>query len=84
MEVVVNGEIKTLSDYLKTESSPWWNYIIGLPSMFISGVKSLFIDEEESRSEKRQGGVVILTEKEKEQIDALKRLLQLLLIRKRL
>ena len=75
MEVVVNGEIKTLSDYLKTESSPWWNYIIGLPSMFISGVKSLFIDEEESRSEKRQGGVVILTEKEKEQIDALKKII---------
>ena len=75
MEVVVNGEIKTLSDYLKTESSPWWNYIIGLPSMFISGVKSLFIDEEESRSEKRQGGVVILTEKEKEQINALKKII---------
>ncbi len=52
--------------------------------MFISGVKSLFTDEEELFGERQQGGVVILTEKEKEQIDALKRLLQLLLIRKRL
>ena len=33
MEVVDNGEVKRLSDYLNTESSPWWNYIIGVPSM---------------------------------------------------
>lgn len=29
MEVVDNGEVKRLSDYLNTESFPWWNYIIG-------------------------------------------------------
>ena len=74
MQVMVDkGETKTLSGYLMTESSPWWSYIIGLPSMFISGVKSLFTDEEELFGERQQGGVVILTEKEKDQIDALKK-----------
>ena len=54
MQVMVDkGETKTLSGYLMTESSPWWSYIIGLSSMFISGVKSLFTDEEELFGERR-------------------------------
>ena len=73
MRIIDSGETQTLSNYLMTESSPWWSYIIGLPSMFISGVKSLFTDEEELFGERQQGGVVILTEKEKDQIDALKK-----------
>ena len=74
MQVMVDkGETKTLSGYLMTESSPWWSYIIGLPSMVIGGVKSLFIKEDELFGERQQGGVVILTEKEKDQIDALKK-----------
>ena len=39
--VLGNGEI-SLNSYLNEESSPWWNYVIGFPSMVISGVKSLF------------------------------------------
>lgn len=75
MQIMLDkGETKTLSAYLKTESSPWWTYIIGLPNMVIHGAKSLFADKEELTIEKRQqGGVVALTKKEKEQIDVLKK-----------
>lgn len=75
MQVIVDkGETKTLSDYLKTESSPWWSYIIGLPNMVIRGTKNLLADKEELSTEKRQqGGIVALTKKEKEQIDVLKK-----------
>lgn len=74
MQVVVDkGEKETLSSYLKTESSPWWSYIIGLPGMAISGMKSLFVDEEEFSGEKMQSGVILLTKKEKKMIDALEK-----------
>ena len=43
----------------------------GLPSMFISGVKSLLLMKKNCLVKRQQGGVVILTEKE-DQIDALK------------
>ena len=74
MQVMVDkGETKTLSGYLMTESSPWWSYIAGLPSLAVSGVKSLFIDKKEYSNEKLQNGVIRLTKKEKAQIDILKK-----------
>lgn len=73
MEVVDNGEVKRLSDYLNTESFPWWNYIIGAPSRIIAGVQSLFINERKSSSEKFQDGIIILNKKVKGQIDVLKK-----------
>lgn len=65
MKIIDSGEIQTLSNYLMTESSPWWNYIVGLPSIAISGVKSLFTDEKEYSNEKLQNGIIRLTKKEK-------------------
>ena len=48
MEIPASENKKmTLNTYLDEESSPWWSYIIGLPSMVIGGVKSLFIKEDE-------------------------------------
>ena len=73
MKIIDSGEIQTLSNYLMTESSPWWNYIVGLPSIAISGVKSLFTDEKEYSNEKLQNGIIRLTKKEKTQIDILKK-----------
>ena len=35
MKIIDSGEIQTLSNYLMTESSPWWNYIVGLPSILM-------------------------------------------------
>lgn len=73
MKVVDKEEVKSLSDYLKAESFPWWNYIIGAPSRIIAGVQSLFINERGGSSEKLQDGVIILNKKEKGQIDVLKK-----------
>lgn len=75
MEVMIGeGEIKTLSAYLlEDESSPWWNYIVGLPSIIIRGVRSLFTNNKEFPREKNQGRVISLTKKEKTQIEALKK-----------
>lgn len=39
------GDMLTLETYLDSQSSPWWNYIIGIPGLVINGVKSLFTDE---------------------------------------
>lgn len=36
-----NGNM-VLDTYLDDQSSPWWNYVIGFPSMVVGGVKSLF------------------------------------------
>ena len=73
MRIIDSGETQTLSNYLMTESSPWWSYIAGLPSLAVSGVKSLFIDKKEYSNEKLQNGVIRLTKKEKAQIDILKK-----------
>lgn len=74
MKVVVeDGELIPFSAYLKSESSPWWSYIIGLPSMAISGVRNLIAGEEPLSTDKQQGRVVVLTKKEKMQIDKLKK-----------
>ena len=73
MRIIDSGETQTLSNYLMTESSPWWSYIACLPSLAVSGVKSLFIDKKEYSNEKLQNGVIRLTKKEKAQIDILKK-----------
>lgn len=47
MKVPVSGDEEiSLSSYLDEESSPWWGYVIGFPGMIISGVKSLFAEED--------------------------------------
>lgn len=71
--VVTEGETKTLSAYLSIESSPWWNYIIGLPGIIRSQVKSWFTHEEISSRGKLQDGLIILTKDEYAQIGALKK-----------
>ena len=35
----------TLETYLGEQSSPWWNYVIAMPGIIISGVKALFTNE---------------------------------------
>ena len=64
----------TLISYLDTQSSPWWNYILGMPGMVIGGVKSLFTDDnEENTADRMKSGTISLTKEEKEKIDALKK-----------
>lgn len=64
----------TLISYLDTQSSPWWNYILGMPGMVIGGMKSLFTDDnEENTADRMKSGTISLTKEEKEKIDALKK-----------
>lgn len=74
MKVVVNeGETEMFSTYLTTESSPWWNYIIGLPGIISRQVNSWFTHEKIFSKEKLQGRLIILTKDENAQIGALKK-----------
>ena len=44
----IDGKMDTtIVAYLETESRPWWNTVMALPSMAIGGIKSLFTSEEE-------------------------------------
>lgn len=77
MSVPVNGEESeniTLESYLDTQSSPWWSYVVGLPGMAISGVRSLFSDENKSNSLRNNGATTIeLTKEEGQKISFLKK-----------
>ncbi len=77
MEIPASENKKmTLNTYLDEESSPWWSYIIGLPSMVIGGVKSLFIKEdEETISDRGNQGTIELSKKESQKIETLKKMI---------
>lgn len=74
---VVTSEKKNivLSTYLEEQSSPWWNYVIGLPGMIIGSVKSMFVSEDEKNvaTNGYQEGIIELTKKEAKKIDFLRR-----------
>ena len=77
MEIPASENKKmTLNTYLDEESSPWWSYIIGLPSMVSGGVKSLFIKEdEETISDRGNQGTIELSKKESQKIETLKKMI---------
>ena len=77
MEIPASENKKmTLNTYLDEESSPWWSYIIGLPSMVIGGVKSLFIKEdEETISDRGNQGTIELSKKESQKIETVKKMI---------
>ena len=74
---VTRNEVMTLDTYLDEESSPWWNYVIGLPGMVIGGVKSLFTEDEEEvmSSDKASQGTIELSKKELRKISTLKKMI---------
>lgn len=63
----------SLSSYLDEQSSPWWNYVIGLPGMVIGGVKSLFSDEVQEITKEVNQGAIELTQKESGKINILRK-----------
>ncbi|WP_347035139.1 Wzz/FepE/Etk N-terminal domain-containing protein [Bacteroides ovatus] len=77
MEIPVSkDENSTLNTYLDKESLPWWSYIIGLPSMVIDEVKSLFSEEDESTFSGRTNlGIIELSKKESKKIRTLKKMI---------
>lgn len=62
----------TLNEYLSEQTSPWWNYIIGFPGLLVSGVKSLFSDDE-INDENLKEGAIELTKEKKKKIDYLRK-----------
>lgn len=78
MKIPVSKDEKlTLNTYLDEESSPWWGYVIGFPSMVISEVKLLFIEEENEiiSSDRKSQGTIELSEKESKKIATLKKMI---------
>lgn len=77
MKVPVSGSREiSLSSYLDEESSPWWGYVIGFPSMVMSGVKSLFIKEDKKIVSNRVNqGIFELSRKELQKIETLKNMI---------
>ena len=71
----LKGGTMTLNVYLDEESSPWWGYIIGVPGMVISGVKSLFTKEDSETVffEKVNQNMIELSRKDSHKIESLKR-----------
>lgn len=66
----------TLNTYLDEESSPWWNYVIGLPGIVIGGVKSLYEEEDESIAcDRANQGTIELSKKESKKIETLKKMI---------
>ncbi|WP_346711900.1 chain-length determining protein [Phocaeicola plebeius] len=65
----------TLYDYLDSEKKPWWNYIMGAPSMAISGIMSLFKDTP-TDSIKKAIDPFYLTPEQTERIGMLKKVLK--------
>ena len=74
MSVPVDGQAVIFESYLDTQSAPWWSYIIGLPGMAISGIRSLFSDDEETDVMRNGGsGAIELTKDEDKKITSLKK-----------
>lgn len=71
------NENMILNTYLDEESSPWWGYVIGFPSMVLGGLKSLFTQEEYESlsSDKANQGTIELSKKEMQKIGALKKMI---------
>lgn len=70
---IVGGDLTTLGSYLDDYSFPWWSYIISLPSMTVTGVKSLFEDEVKELLPKTGSGVIELSQEQNRKINILRR-----------
>ena len=78
MEILVSrDEDMTLNTYLDEESSPWWNYVIGLPGIVVGGVKSLFSEDDDELviSGRINNGIIELSKKKSKKIETLKKMI---------
>lgn len=66
----------TLLSYLSSQSSPWWSYVVGLPGMIISEVKSWFNSENDKIvTNNTRLGILELTKEESQKIGILKKVI---------
>lgn len=54
----------TFTAYLDEQKSSWMSYALGIPSMAIGGIKSLFSNEKQEKTETIQNGAIELNEEE--------------------
>lgn len=54
----------TFTAYLDEQKSSWMSYALGIPSMAIGGIKSLFSNEKQGKTEPIQNGAIELNEEE--------------------
>lgn len=81
---IFNVRVKTLDDvrseslidYIDTQKSPWWNYIMRIPSLAISGVKSLLFETESQDSIQSSINPFHLTPKQEGKLNFLRRALK--------
>ena len=67
---------ESLIDYIDTQKSPWWNYIMRIPSLAISGVKSLLFETESQDSIQSSINPFHLTPKQEGKLNFLRRALK--------
>ena len=66
-------EQTSLEYYLEEQSSAWWRYVMGIPGLVISGIKSLFEDENKEYIDKTNNNPIELTQKTSKKIKILKK-----------
>ena len=66
-------EQTSLEYYLEEQSSAWWSYVMGIPGLVISDIKSLFEDEKKEYINKTNNSPIELTQKTSKKIKILKK-----------
>ena len=66
-------EQTSLEYYLEEQSSAWWSYVMAIPGLVISGIKSLFEDENKEYIDKTNNSPIELTQKTSKKIKILKK-----------
>lgn len=65
----------TLTAYLDKQKSPWWGYIVRIPSAAITGIKSFFNKKNVIQSETKENGAIELNEKDTQKLAMLRHLI---------
>lgn len=73
----IDGEMDTtLVAYLETESKPWWNTVMSLPSIAIGGVRSIFSSQDKDNEEEEIIDPFRLTPKQLGRVGAIKSIMK--------
>lgn len=62
----------TFRAYLEEERIPWWGYILRAPGMAISGIKSIFDEDETSATNTTETGAIEISEEDAEKLKNLR------------
>lgn len=65
----------TLTSYLDEQKSPWWNTILKVPGMAVSGINSLFKNDKKNQSETVEDGSIELCERDAQKLGSLRKLI---------